>query len=135
LSLVALIVSAVTQASASTPVPSLAGARAQNQAAQSPSLRPVTPTQSGGSPANPDHLFTVNDEKGVVLTCIAPQLEINPDTDLFKSCALAPGRTLDDLMHTFVQGIHYEQSEHQKERELWERDLSEKNSQKASQKQ
>jgi len=80
--------------------------------------------------ANPGHLFTVNDAKGPVLTCIAPEMDTNPDTDIFKSCTLAPGRTLDDLMHTFVQGIHYEQSQHRKEREEWQKDLEERSAQK-----
>jgi hypothetical protein len=77
----------------------------------------------------------VTDEKGLVLTCIAPEIDTNPDTDLFKSCTLAPGRTLDDVMHTFVQGIHYEQSQHQKEREEWQRNLDEKTPQNSAQKQ
>jgi hypothetical protein len=46
---------------------------------------------------------------------------------------MAPGRTLDDVMHTFVQGIHYEQSQHQKEREEWQKDLEEKTAQKPTQ--
>ena len=75
--------------------------------------------------ANPSHLFTVNDAKGLLLTCIAPEIDTNAETDVFKSCALAPGRTLDDVMHTFVQGIHYEQSQHQKEREEWQKNLEE----------
>jgi hypothetical protein len=85
--------------------------------------------------ANPSHLFKVSDEKGLLLTCIAPEIDTNTDSDVFKSCALAPGRTLDDVMHTFVQGIHYEQSEHQKEREAWQKDLEEKTAQKPPQKQ
>jgi hypothetical protein len=77
----------------------------------------------------------VNDEKGLVLTCIAPEIDANPDTDMFKSCTLAPGRTLDDVMHTFVQGIHYEQTEHQREREEWQKALEAKTGQKPAQKQ
>jgi hypothetical protein len=37
-------------------------------------------------------------------------------------------------MHTFVQGIHYEQSEHQREREEWQKALEEKTVQKPAQK-
>jgi hypothetical protein len=77
----------------------------------------------------------VNDEQGLLLTCIAPEIETNPDTDVFKSCTLAPGRTLDDVMHTFVQGIHYEQSQHQKEREERQKDLEGKTAQNPAPKQ
>jgi hypothetical protein len=79
------------------------------------------PQSLKSAPANPSHLFTVNDAKGLLLTCIAPEIDTNPETDVFKSCALAPGRTLDEVMHTFVQGIHYEQSQHEKEREEWQK--------------
>jgi hypothetical protein len=41
--------------------------------------------------------------EGLLLTCIAPKINTNADTDVFKSCTLA-ARTLDDVMHTFVQG-------------------------------
>jgi len=60
-------------------------------------------------PAN--HMFPVRDAKGLLLTCIAPELDTNPDTDLFKSCTLAPGRTLDDVMHTFIGAMHFLQKE------------------------
>ncbi len=85
--------------------------------------------------AKSSHLFKVSDEKGLVLTCVAPEIETNAETDVFKSCALAPGRTLDDVMHTFVQGIHYEQSEHEKEREDWQKSRKEDPSQKPAEKQ
>jgi hypothetical protein len=62
------------------------------------------------------HLFPVNDTKGLLLTCIAPEIESNPNTDLFSNCALAPGRTLDDVMHTFIGAIHYIQNEEIQER-------------------
>jgi len=41
---------------------------------------------------------------------------------------------LDDVMHTFVQGIHYEQSQHQKEREEWKKELEAVTAQKPAQK-
>jgi hypothetical protein len=87
------------------------------------------------APANPSHLFAVNDAKGLLLTCIAPEIDTNAETDVFRSCALAPGRTLDDVMHTFVQGIHHEQSQHEKEREEWQKNLEEMTAQKPAQKQ
>jgi hypothetical protein len=62
------------------------------------------------------HLFPVNDAKGLLLTCIAPELETNPETDVFRDCTLAPGRTLDDVMHTFIGAIHYVQNEATKDR-------------------
>jgi hypothetical protein len=55
------------------------------------------------------------DEKGLLLTCVAPELEKDKETDVFKDCTLAPGRTLDDVMHSFVQGIHEEQRLRMKE--------------------
>jgi len=62
------------------------------------------------------HLFPVNDAKGLLLTCIAPEIDTNPETDLFRDCTLAPGRTLDDVMHTFIGAIHYVQNEAMKVR-------------------
>jgi hypothetical protein len=56
------------------------------------------------------HLFPVRDENGLLLlSCVAPEMEIDSDTDVFKNCTLAPGRTLDDLMHSFVKAVHQEQ--------------------------
>jgi len=66
-------------------------------------------------PLRARHLFPVNDAKGLLLTCIAPEIETNPNTDLFSDCTLAPGRTLDDVMHTFVGAIHYIQNEEKQE--------------------
>jgi hypothetical protein len=37
-------------------------------------------------------------------------------------------------MHTFVQGIHSEQSQHQQERDTWQKDLEEKAAQEPQQK-
>jgi len=55
------------------------------------------------------HLFPVRDERGLLLICVAPEIDINSETDVFNNCALAPGRTLDDVMHSFIRGIHEEQ--------------------------
>jgi hypothetical protein len=60
------------------------------------------------SPAS-RHLFPVQDERGLLLTCVAPEIDTNSETDLFNNCTLAPGRTLDDVMHSFIRGIHEEQ--------------------------
>ena len=121
LSLAVFIACAAVETSASTPAPAIPGVKTPEAAPRTQPLRPAP----AAAPANPSHLFTVNDAKGLLLTCIAPEIDANPETDVFKSCALAPGRTLDDVMHTFVQGIHYEQSQHQKEREEWQKSLEE----------
>jgi hypothetical protein len=67
-----------------------------------------------GSPAR-SHIFPVRDEKGLLLTCIAPEIDKNADTDIFTDCALAPGRTLDDVMHAFVSAAHYEHNQRSQE--------------------
>ena len=135
LSLAVFIAFAAVHTSASTPAPALPGTKTPDPASQAQFLKPTPAVPSATGSANPSHLFTVNDEKGLVLTCIAPEIDTNPDTDMFKSCTLAPGRTLDDVMHIFVQGIHYEQSEHEKEREEWRKALEEMTAQKPAQKQ
>lgn len=132
--LAVFITFAAAHASATTPAPALLGTKSPDPIPQTQSLKLTPAATSATRPANPSHLFTVNDEKGLLLTCIAPEIDTNPDTDLFKSCTLAPGRTLDDLMHTVVQGIHYEQSQHLKEREEWQRDLEERSAQQPAQK-
>ena len=121
LSLAVFIAFAAVEASASTPAPALSGMKTPEAAPRTQSLK----SAPAAAPANPSHQFAVNDEKGLLLTCIAPEIDTNPETDVFKSCALAPGRSLDDVMHTFVQGIHYVQSQHQKEREEWQKSLEE----------
>jgi len=125
---------AAVQASASESVPTLLGTNTPEPVTQPRTLNATPNTLSAKGSANPSHRFTVVDEKGLLLTCIAPEIETNADTDVFKSCALAPGRTLDDVMHTFVQGIHYEQSQHQQERDAWHKDHEEKAAQEPLQK-
>lgn len=61
------------------------------------------------------HRYPVNDEKGLLLTCIAPEMDTDSETDVFNNCTLAPGRTLDDVMHSFIRGIHEEQRQRLKE--------------------
>ena len=131
LSLAVFIAFAAVQTSASTPAPTLPGMKTPEAAPRKQSLK-IAPA---AAPANASHRFTVNDAKGLLLTCIAPEIDTNAETDVFKSCALAPGRTLDDVMHSFVQGIHYEQSQHQKEREEWQKNLGEVPAQKPAEKQ
>jgi len=134
--LLAVVVSiclAGSQTTASARVPtSLDPKRASESVIQTRLLK-GSPTVVS-APRNPAHTFHVNDEKGVLLTCIAPEIENNADTDTFNDCTLAPGRTLDDVMHTFIGAIHYEQNQHVKERAEWSKDLEEKSAQKPTQK-
>jgi hypothetical protein len=76
---------------------------------------PTPPALALHASAQDRHIFPVNDEKGLLLTCIAPDIEQNSETDQFNNCNLAPGRTLDDVMHSFVRGIHEEQRQRQRE--------------------
>ncbi|MGA3130701.1 MAG: hypothetical protein ABSD59_07865 [Terracidiphilus sp.] len=125
---------AAAQASASTLARNSLATKTRESAPSAQSLKATPAAVPATGSSNPSHLFTVNDEKGLLLTCIAPEIDTDTDTDVFKSCTLAPGRTLDDVMHTIVQGIHYEQSQHQKEREEWKKELDEKTAQKSAQK-
>jgi hypothetical protein len=135
LSFAGFITFAAGQISASTPAQTSLAAKTPAPAPQTQPLKLTPASASDTAPFEPTHLFTVNDVKGLVLTCIAPEIDTNPDTDVFKSCALAPGRTLDDMMHIFVQGIHHEQREHQREREEWLKYLEDQAARKPAQKQ
>jgi len=86
------------------------------------------------SPAPRSRIFPVNDEKGLLLTCVAPEIATNPNTDVFEDCTLAPGRTLNEVMHSFVGAMHAEQKEHEQERADWEKAFDEKSSQTAASK-
>ena len=81
---------------------------------------------SSAAPVHKSHVFPVNDEKGLLLTCIAPEIETNSKTDVFEDCKLAPGRTLDDVMHSFVGAMHMVESQRAQEREEWDKALGEK---------
>ena len=95
----------------------------------------TTPAPKPGShPPAGDHTFKVNDVKGLLLICIAPQIDADPDTDLFNGCTLAPGRTLDDVMHTFIQALHLVQNEQAKERAEWDKKHEEEMVQKSAEK-
>jgi hypothetical protein len=123
--LVAIVVS-ITIAAVQAAASSSGVARNNSEPARQTKL--VTPTPAPASDSHPpagDHTFQVNDVKGLLLTCIAPHIDTDPDTDIFNSCALAPGRTLDDVMHTFVQAIHLVQDQQAKERAEWNKDHQE----------
>jgi hypothetical protein len=95
----------------------------------------ATPAPASTSDSSPKgNTFEVNDEKGLLLTCIAPEIDANPDTDIFNGCTLAPGRTLDDVMHTFVGALHLVQNQQNKERAEWYKSLEEQSAQKPAQK-
>ena len=79
-------------------------------------------------------VFPVNDEKGLLLTCIAPELATNPNTDMFEDCTLAPGRSLNEVMHSFVGAMHAEQEQHEQERLDWEKAFDEKSNHSAASK-
>ena len=127
LSLAVLFALAGAEAGASTG--STSTSARENEVSKTPSATLSVP----GLPAA-RHRFPVMDEKGLLLTCIAPEIETNSDTDVFKNCTLAPGRTLDDVMHTFVSAIHAEQRRQAEEHAASEKDGEEKSNQKAVQK-
>lgn len=118
------LASAVAGASTST----------KQDAASKKILSPVAPASlSAPGLTEARHRFPVMDEKGLLLTCIAPEIETNSETDVFKNCTLAPGRTLDDVMHTFVGAIHAEQRR-QAEEHAAEKHSDDKSSEKTAQK-
>ncbi|MGA9671177.1 MAG: hypothetical protein WBQ94_18350 [Terracidiphilus sp.] len=93
-----------------------------------------TQTSASSAPVHKSHLFPVNDEKGLLLTCTAPDIETNAETDLFEDCTLAPGRTLNDVVHSFVGAMHSEERQRAQERTEWFKNLDEKASQTAGKK-
>jgi hypothetical protein len=138
LALLAIAVSipfATTQLAASTQARASAGAKSSGEAAPQTSLLKATPAAASNAGSSPrGTTFQVNDEKGLLLTCIAPQIETNPDTNIFNGCTLAPGRTLDDVMHTFIGALHLVQNEQMKERAEWNKILEDQSAQKSAQK-
>jgi len=118
-----------TNLSASTTVPAPLEAKKVADPAQKPATR-LSPTPLAPDSSAAAHRFPVRDQKGLLLTCIAPELEINANTDVFNNCTLAPGRTLDDVMHTFIGAIHYEQQQRLLEQTGRAKELEEKSSDK-----
>ena len=103
---------ALVCAQAQASVETTTSARAKKSSQLSSEMNASTPGAFANvSSPEARHVFPVMDEKGLLLTCIAPEMETNKDTDLFKNCALAPGRTLDDVMHSFVKAVHQQQRE------------------------
>ena len=89
------------------------------------------PAVASNIPSHSSHLFPVNDEKGLLLTCIAPDIDTNINTDSFEDCTLAPGRTLNDVMHSFIGAMHVEENQRAQERAEWNKALEEKSAQSA----
>jgi len=134
--LLAIVVSltrAVSQAAASTPLSNSSGATKVSKSATQTHFFKSSPAAALAL-ASPTHTFAVNDEKGPLLTCIAPEIDTNPDTDVFNGCSLVPGRTLDEVMHTFIGAIHVEQNQHLKERSEWAQELEDQAAQRQPQK-
>ena len=127
LAVVVSITFAAAQTAASTLVSALEEAKKTSEpSTQSQRFKATPPAESPPTSSQTAHLFPVNDSKGLLLTCIAPEIDTNPDTDVFHNCMLAPGRTLDDVMHTFIGAIHFVQNQQMKERSEWKKDLEEK---------
>jgi len=128
--LLAFVVSipfAAAQSAASTLVSALEETKKTSEpATQTQRFKVTQPAGSTPTSTETPHLFPVNDSKGLLLTCIAPEIDTNADTDVFRDCKLAPGRTLDDVMHTFIGAIHYVQNQQIKERAEWTKDIEEK---------
>jgi hypothetical protein len=101
---------------------------------EAPNLRTAPATLTASDAAERTRIFPVMDEKGLLLSCVAPEIDKNTDTDLFNNCSLAPGRSLDEVMHAFISAIHYEQKQRVKERTEWEKELGEKAGQKEASK-
>lgn len=130
LALAALITFAAAQTAASTLAPSVVGTTKTPQPApRTDRLKIAQQAASAPTSSQTRHLFPVKDAKGLLVTCIAPEIDVNPDTDVFQNCMLAPGRTLDDVMHTFIGAIHYVQNQQIKEPSERPKDLEENSAQ------
>jgi hypothetical protein len=108
LSLAASLSFAGAQLGAVTTFSPSAGATKTAERAREITLPTPAALSASVSPAA-RHLFPVQDERGLLLICVAPEIDSNSETDVFNNCTLAPGRTLDDVMHSFIRGIHDEQ--------------------------
>jgi hypothetical protein len=130
LALAVSIAFAAPQIAASTLVPALKETRRTPEpATQADRFKTTQPAGSTPTSSLTPHLFPVNDAKGLLLTCIAPEIDTNADTDIFRDCMLAPGRTLDDVMHTFIGAIHYVQNQQIREHSESTKELEEKRAQ------
>lgn len=120
-------------ATASATVATSASARNASRLAREASHATPAALSAADSPTA-RQLFPVNDEKGLLLTCVAPEIETNKDTDIFKDCTLAPGRTLDDVMHSFIGAMHEEQRKQAREHAAAGKDSGDQSAEKSAQK-
>lgn len=120
---------ACTPAGASSVVSTSAATKKTSK--PSTQLLKSAPAAASNITSHPSHLFPVHDEKGLLLTCIAPEIDTNVDTDLFEDCTLAPGRTLNDVMHSFIGAMHTEENQRARERAEWSKALDERSAQAA----
>jgi hypothetical protein len=135
LSLVVFFALAPELAYASTPALTPARAKTASDPSTDAQLLKAPPAAASAKDSkNKDTTFRVNDQKGLLMTCVAPEIDTNPDTDVFSNCALAPGRTLEDVMHTFIQALHFVQNQQTQQRADWLKDLEERYAQKAAEK-
>jgi hypothetical protein len=125
--------SVLALASTLAPTP-VAAKQASDAGTQTQLLKAAPASAPTPDSARKSLAFQVNDVKGLLLTCIAPQLDTDPNTDIFNGCTLAPGRTLDDVMHTFIQAIHFIQNEQLKERAEWNKEREENSGHDSAQK-
>ena len=115
LNLLVAIGFASAQIASSTTRVAKEGAKRSTASSAELQLSDLAMADRAGRLSRTSHLFPVHDDKGLLLICIAPEIDVNPDTDLFKHCTLAPGRTLDDVMHSFIGAIHVMQKQDSKE--------------------
>jgi hypothetical protein len=137
LALLAIAVSitfTAAQSAASTQASASVGAKRSGELATQTKIVKATPGASTAESSPRGNTFQVNDVKGLLLSCVAPQIETDPDTDIFNNCTLAPGRTLDDVMHTFIGALHLVQNEQIKERAKWNKSLEDQSAPKSAQK-
>jgi hypothetical protein len=102
------------------------GELANTPVAQSSLL--VSSIPSLARPATADKessLFSVKDDKGLLLTCVAPKNDLESYSDRLEDCSLAPGRTLSDVLRSFMGAIHSEISQHEQERAAWLKQIEE----------
>lgn len=125
---------AVCAASSSAFAASAAVSPSTTRNAPEPDAKALKASAAQPAAASKSRIFPVNDEKGLLLTCIAPEIATNPDTDQFEDCTLAPGRSLNEVMHSFVGAMHAEQKAHEQERSSWQKSLDEKRGQTATSK-
>jgi len=129
--LAVLLSTAVCAASLSAHAASAAVSRSQTRNTPEPDAKAlkVSVSHSAATSAPRNRIFPVNDEKGLLLTCIAPEIATNPNTDEFEDCTLAPGRNLNEVMHSFVGAMHAEQKQHEQELTDWEKAFDDKSAQ------